>query len=295
MGLLAEQIVNGIVLGSVYGLLGIGFTMVWNVLAFINFAHGETYLAGAYVTLLLMQLAQVPMPLAAVGGIAAGALLGMGMERIAFRPIRRAPKINLLTVAIGVSIFLENLTQLIWGASPQRLHSPLSETYLTVAGVRISGQQALVVLAAVALVAALNAFVHRTMLGKAMRAAAQDLEAAALMGIPVDRVINATFGVGSALGAAAGVLIAPLYLVYPTMGALAGLKGFTASVIGGMGSVSGAMIGGLILGIAESLAATVVSAGYQNAVTMIILFLVLLIRPRGIFGHGVPLKVEQRA
>lgn len=292
--MLLAQLANGVVLGSIYALMAIGYTMVWNVLAFINWAHGEVYMMAAFITVTLYGFG-LPLLLAALLGVLGGALTGVLMERVAYRPMRHAPKLNLLIAALGVSIFLRNAAQLVWGPSSRRLPSPLLDRGIDLGPLHVSLHQVLILVVGVVLMAVLQLFIRRSTLGRAMRAAAQDMETAALMGINTERVIVATFAIGSAMGGVAGVLIAPLYLVYPTMGVLAGLKGFTASVLGGMGSVTGAMVAGLLLGVAESLGAGFVSSGYRDAVAMVVLLVVLLVRPEGLFGHGVVSQARERA
>lgn len=288
--MIVEQLINGIVLGSIYSLIAIGYTMVWNILRFINFAHGEVYMGGAFVTLFLSNLG-VSIWLASLGGVIAGALLGFLMEKLVYKHIRSAPKLNLLIAAIGISIFLQNLVQLIWGATPYRLSSPLLSHHITIGGIHVNLHYLFILIVAFILMIALELFINRTLIGKAVQAVSQNIHATELMGINANRIISVTFAIGSAVGAIAGILIGPLFLVYPTMGALAGLKGFTASVMGGMGNIPGAMIAGLLLGIMESFAAGFISAGYRDAVAMVILLIILLIRPQGIFGKIVQEKV----
>lgn len=291
--LLLAEIINGIVLGSIYGLIAVGYTMVWRVLAFINFAHGEVYMFGAFGALTFTWLG-LPLPLAALGGIAVGALTGVVMEKLAYKPLRQAPKINLLISAIGVSIFLQNAALLIWGPVPQPLRSPLTGPKIQLGIMRLNYHQLLIIFLTIAITILLELFVKRTIMGKAMRAAAEDMETAGLMGININRVISTTFAVGSAVGALAGILTGSLFFVYPTMGALAGLKGFTASVLGGMGNLRGAFVGGLVLAISENIAAGFISSGYRDAIAMVILLVVLLFRPSGLFGHAYVTKQMQR-
>ena len=288
--LLSEQLLNGLVLGSVYALVALGYTMVWNILEFINFAHGEVYMIGAFVAVTAVT-AGVPLPFAFVAGMLAAALLGVLIERLAYRPLRGTPKINLLISAIGVSIIFQNLAQVVWGARPRVFPSPFLDYSLKVGGISINYQQIFIVGLSLLLMVALQIWIRNSMMGKALRGAAQDLEAAQLMGIPTNQIVALTFAIGSALGAAAGILIGPLYLVYPTMGSLAGLKAFTAAVLGGIGSVVGAMAGGLLLGTIESLAAFYISSGYRDAISFSVLILVLLFRPWGLFGRAAREKV----
>lgn len=284
-----DQLINGIVLGSVYALMAIGYTMVWNVLRFINFAHGEVYMGGAFVALYLSFLG-VPIWIAYLGGILAGALLGYLMEKIVYKHMRSAPKLNLLIAAIGIGILLQNLAQLIFGASPKRLTSVFISKSVEIGGISLNQHYIFIIIVAIIVMILLEVFINRTLMGKAVQAASQNIEATQLMGINANKVISITFAVGSAVGAIAGILVGPIFLVFPTMGIFAGLKGFTASVMGGMGNIPGALLAGLILGIIESFATGFISSGYRDAVAMVILLLILLIRPQGLFGKIVEEK-----
>jgi branched-chain amino acid transport system permease protein len=264
--------------------------MVWNILEFINFAHGEVYMIGAFVGLTTV-MAGAPLIVGFVAGAAAAALLGVLIERLAYRPLRGTPKINLLISAIGVSIILQNLAQVIWGARPKVFPSPLLDASFQIAGINFNYQQIFIIGTALLLMVGLQLWIKHSMMGKALRGSAQDMEAAQLMGIPTNRIVSLTFAVGSALGAIAGILIGPLYLVYPTMGSLAGLKAFTAAVLGGIGNIAGALVGGLLLGTIESLAAAYVSSGYRDAIAFGVLILVLLFRPWGLLGRPTREKV----
>ena len=288
--LLSAQLLNGLVLGSIYALIALGYTMVWNILEFINFAHGEVYMIGAFVGLTTV-MAGAPLIVGFIAGAAAAALLGVLIERLAYRPLRGTPKINLLISAIGVSIILQNLAQVIWGARPKVFPSRFLDASFQIAGININYQQLFIIGTALLLMVGLQLWIKNSMTGKALRGSAQDMEAAQLMGIPTNRIVSLTFAVGSALGAIAGILIGPLYLVYPTMGSLAGLKAFTAAVLGGIGNIAGAMVGGLLLGTIESLAAAYVSSGYRDAIAFGVLILVLLFRPWGLLGRPTREKV----
>lgn len=288
--MIVDQLINGIVLGSVYALMAIGYTMVWNVLRFINFAHGEVYMGGAFVALYLALL-DMPLWLAYVGGVVAGALLGYLMEKVVYKHMRTAPKLNLLIAAIGIAILLQNVAQFVFGASPERLHSPFLTESVLIGGVLINQHYVFIIIIAIIVMALLEVFINRTLMGKAVQAAAQNIHATELMGINANKVISITFAVGSAVGAIAGILVGPIFLVYPTMGVFAGLKGFTASVMGGMGNIPGALVAGLMLGIVESFATGFISSGYRDAVAMVILLVILLVRPQGIFGKIVQEKV----
>jgi branched-chain amino acid transport system permease protein len=288
--LLSAQLLNGLVLGSIYALIALGYTMVWNILEFINFAHGEVYMVGAFVGLTVV-VSGAPLIVGFIAGAAAAALLGVLIERLAYRPLRGTPKINLLISAIGVSIILQNSAQLIWGARPKVFPSPFLDASFQIAGININFQQIFIIGTALLLMVGLQLWIKHSMMGKALRGSAQDMEAAQLMGIPTNRIVSLTFAVGSALGAIAGILIGPLYLVYPTMGSLAGLKAFTAAVLGGIGNIAGALVGGLLLGTIESLAAAYVSSGYRDAIAFGVLILVLLFRPWGLLGRPTREKV----
>ena len=288
--LLSAQLLNGLVLGSIYALIALGYTMVWNILEFITFAHGEVYMIGAFVGLTVV-VSGAPLIVGFIAGAAAAALLGVLIERLAYRPLRGTPKINLLISAIGVSIILQNSAQLIWGARPKVFPSPFLDASFQIAGININYQQIFIIGTALLLMVGLQLWIKHSMMGKALRGSAQDMEAAQLMGIPTNRIVSLTFAVGSALGAIAGILIGPLYLVYPTMGSLAGLKAFTAAVLGGIGNIAGALVGGLLLGTIESLAAAYVSSGYRDAIAFGVLILVLLFRPWGLLGRPTREKV----
>ena len=288
--LLSAQLLNGLVLGSIYALIALGYTMVWNILEFINFAQGEVYMIGAFVGLTVV-VSGAPLIVGFIAGAAAAALLGVLIERLAYRPLRGTPKINLLISAIGVSIILQNSAQLIWGARPKVFPSPFLDASFQIAGININFQQIFIIGTALLLMVGLQLWIKHSMMGKALRGSAQDMEAAQLMGIPTNRIVSLTFAVGSALGAIAGILIGPLYLVYPTMGSLAGLKAFTAAVLGGIGNIAGALVGGLLLGTIESLAAAYVSSGYRDAIAFGVLILVLLFRPWGLLGRPTREKV----
>ncbi|MFC5588928.1 branched-chain amino acid ABC transporter permease [Sporosarcina soli] len=288
--MIVDQLINGIVLGSVYALMAIGYTMVWNVLRFINFAHGEVYMGGAFVAITLMYLG-APIWVAYTCGMLAGALLGYLMEKLVYKKMRNAPKLNLLIAAIGIAILLQNLAQLIWGASPERLASPFLTDNINIGGMMINQHYIFIIIVTIVVMILLEVFINRTLMGKAVQAASQNIQATELMGINANKVISITFAIGSAVGALAGILVGPVFLVYPTMGVFAGLKGFTASVMGGMGNIPGAMVAGLMLGVLESFAAGFISSGYRDAVAMVILLVILLARPQGIFGKVVAEKV----
>ena len=305
MDIFTQQLINGLVLGSVYALVALGYTMVYGILELINFAHGEVVMIGAMVALAVINTllgAGVDLPGMAIAGlgllaaIPACALLGFSIERIAYRPLRKAPRMNLLLSALGVSIFLQNLVLTYQGPKVRSFHVaaliPEGLRTIQLGEVVFSFMRLLVIFVTFVFMGLLVFLVKRTKIGKAMRATAQDIEAAAFMGIDVDRIIVLVFLIGSALGGAAGTLVGLLFTqVDYYVGFQAGLKGFTAAVLGGIGNIYGAMLGGLILGVAESLAVTFLPSAYKDVVAFAILIAVLLVRPWGLIGQRVPEKV----
>ena len=301
---------NGLALGSLYALIALGYTMVYGILKLLNFAHGDVYMIGAFIGFGVLNafggapspsLALLPlivlMFLAAMLG--AGAL-GVVIERFAYRPLRASPRLTVLITALGVSFFLQNSMLLLFGAQFRSYGSfqlgsgnpgafepgPLVDPLFTIVGVNVQMIQVAVVATSVGLMVALTLLVARTKLGKAMRATAFDREAAAMMGIDVDRVIASTFFIGSVLAGAAGVMFGLMFSqIFHFMGFLAGLKGFTAAVVGGIGSIPGAMLGGLVLGVAEAFGADIFGDQYKDVVAFGLLVLVLLFRPTGILGR----------
>lgn len=290
--MLAQQLINGVVTGSTYALIALGYTMVYGVLQLINFAHGEIYMVGAFAGLLLVTVAKLPFPLALLLAMAAAALVGVTVEFLAYRPLRRSSRLAVLISAIGMSIFLQNLGLWIWGPSTRSFLPPFRVTSVEIAGLRTNTLSLLTLLIALLIMVGLQLLVMRTKLGKAMRAVAQDRETAALMGISVNRTITYTFAIGSALAAAAGVMVGMLFnAVTPNMGIMPGLKGFVAAVLGGIGNIPGAMLGGLVLGLAEVLGVALLSSQWRDAIAFAILILVLLYRPSGLLGRRVQEKV----
>jgi len=301
---LPQQLVNGLTLGSVYALTALGYSMVYGILRLLNFAHGEVYMIGAFVGWGVLHLLApdgallLPSPLTIaimlVVAMAACGALGVAIERFAYRPLRSAPRIAPLISALGVSFFLQNAVLLTMGARYRAYRTGLlipPEAAIRMHGVTISAARILVMVVSVVLMVGLHCLVRRTRLGRAMRATAQDREAAAMMGIDVDRVIVWAFFVGSALGGAAGVLVGLLFTqVYHYMGFTAGLKGFTAAVFGGIGSIPGAMVGGVLLGVIESIGVGFISPRYRDLIAFTVLIALLLVRPRGLLGSKVTNK-----
>jgi branched-chain amino acid transport system permease protein len=295
----AQQLLNGLSWGSIYALIALGYTMVYGVLRFINFAHGDVYMVGAFLAYYIARAigagAHPSAPAAVVvlfGAMAGCALLGVVIERSAYRPLRRQPRLTVLITAIGVSLLLENSGQLIFGADPKFFPQFIPGRNLSLGGLMISSHQILILGVSLLLMAALHTFVMKTKTGMALRAVSFNREAASLMGIPTDRIISITFAVGSALAAAAGVLVGLSNpKIDPLMGLLPGLKAFVAAVLGGIGNIPGAMIGGLILGVAEVLVSGYVSSTLRDAIAFGILIVILLTRPTGILGKGQVEKV----
>ena len=297
---LLQQLVNGIAWGSIYALVALGYTMVYGVLRLINFAHGEVYMVGAmtgFYAAHALGVADRPSALGLAATLLAAmatcAALGATIERVAYRPLRRAPRLAPLITAIGVSLLLQNAGQLVLGADP-KFFPPLvaSREAWRVGSLAVSNIQLTVMATAVVLMAGLELVVMRTRVGRAMRAVAQDADAAALMGVPVDRIIQLTFVLGSALAGAAGILVGLSNpKIDPLMGLMPGLKAFVAAVLGGIGSIPGAMVGGLLLGVVETLVAGYLSSTYRDAIAFVILIAILLYRPTGLFGSAQAEKV----
>jgi len=298
--MILQQLVNGLTLGSLYALIALGYTMVYGVLLMINFAHSEIFMTGAFVSLFVYsKLSSVVPPVQAflLGVVAAflvSAALAMVLERLAYRPLRRASRLTPLISAIGVSIFLQNAAFLF--ISDQSLAYPqlFAIHHFQLGGVEINSLQCLILAVALILMVGLHLFVNRTRLGTAIRATAQDASTASLMGIPVNGIIALTFFLGGALGGVAGALNGIYYgSIKYNMGFVPGIKAFTAAVLGGIGNIAGAMWGGLILGVLESLAAGLIPNGseWKDVIAFSILILILLFRPEGLFGRHVPDKV----
>ncbi len=278
----------------VYALIAIGYTMVYGIIELINFAHGEVFMTGAFAGLLVVGALAggapggVALALALVAAMAFCGALGVLLERVAYRPLRRAPRLAPLITAIGASFFIQNAVMLTFGSQPRSFPFPSSAPLLVVGQVRVAGSQALIVGVAVALMAALHLFIRRTRTGRAMRACAQDQDAAWLMGVDVNRIIAVTFLLGSILAGAGGVLYALRYgSVDFFMGYLVGIKAFTSAVLGGIGNIPGAMLGGVLLGLIEGIGAGWLSSQWKDVIAFAILVLVLLIKPSGLLGERI--------
>ena len=287
-----QQLVNGLSLGSIYALIALGYTMVYGVLRLINFAHGDVYMIGAYVGYYLSRKLRGDEPsivsalLVMLGAMLACAALGVLIERLAYRPVRREARLTLLITAIGVSLFLENVAQLVFGPDPKFFPSLAPRADFIVGGVRLTSEQITVIAVSFLLMILLRFFIMKTRTGKAMRAVSYSLDASKLMGISTDRIIATTFALGSALAAAAGVLIGmQIPKIDPLMGIIYGLKAFVAAVLGGIGSIPGAVLGGLLIGTSEVMVVGYLSSTFRDAIAFGILILVLILRPQGLLGR----------
>jgi|UniRef100_A0A7C3WRV5 branched-chain amino acid transport system permease protein len=287
-----QQIINGISLGSIYALIALGYTMVYGILRLINFAHGDIFMVGAFIGYFALGSWNLPFALGLVIAMIGASVVGMIIERFAYRPLRTAPRISLLITAIGVSFLLENLMVLIVGASPRSFPQSIPVDIYNIGGLILTNRQIIILLISILLMILLQFIVMRTKIGKAMRAVSQDKEMALMLGINIDSVIAFTFALGSALAAAGGVLVG-LYFnkIEPYMGVMPGLKAFVAAVLGGIGIIPGAMLGGFILGIAEILVSAFISSTVRDAVAFIILIIILLVRPSGLLGKYMREKV----
>jgi branched-chain amino acid transport system permease protein len=293
---LPAQLLNGLQLGFVYALIALGYTMVYGIVRLINFAHGDVFMIGAFVGFLGFSRWGLPWPLAIVVAMLVCAIVGVVIERLAYKPLRDrgAPKIAALITAIGVSLFIEYFSSLkfLFGPNFQVVTRPFADRQWEMGALTISNVQVLIIVVVPLLMLALLWVVYRTKVGKAMRAVSYDTDAARLMGINVDQVITFTFAIGSALAAAAGVLFALAYpQIQPFMGVMPGLKAFTAAVLGGIGNIPGAVLGALIMGEAEVLTAAYVTSDFRDAIAFSILILVLLVKPAGLLGKAGPEKV----
>lgn len=285
------QILNGIQIGSIYALVALGYTMVYGIIKLINFAHGDIIMVGAYVTWYLIAKLNISGWAAIVLAVVGCAVLGMVIEKVAYKPLRKSARISLLITAIGVSFLLENIAQLIFTANP-RMFTNLFPGNMNLGSLTISNNTVVTILVSVALMVGLTLLVDKTKIGKAMRAVSEDNDTAQLMGINVNSTISFTFGLGSGLAALAAVLYCCSYTqINPTMGSMLGLKAFVAAVLGGIGSLPGAMVGGFVIGIAESLTKGYVASSYADAIVFGILIVVLLIKPTGFFGRTMNEKV----
>jgi branched-chain amino acid transport system permease protein len=276
---------NGAIIGSAYGLMGVGLTLIFGLMNVVNFAHGELYMLGAFFVYSLVAILQVNYFFSILLGIGGILVFGVIIERLTIKPIRNAPILMTALVTLGLSIFLKNTALVIWGGVPKKIPNPFPSAPLKLGYVYVTQPRIFALLLTIGVIILLHYIIKKTKLGKAMRATFENKDAAALMGIRVDRIYLYTFAIGSVMAAMAGILLGTIYLVYPTMGELAVLKAFIIVIMGGMGNFVGAFFSGIILGISESLGAGFISTGYKDAVGFVIVILVLLFRPQGLFGE----------
>lgn len=282
-----QQLINGLVLGSIYALIALGYTMVYGVLKFINFAHGDVFMWGAFFGLFLCR-AGLSFPVVLLLTLIVTGIFGVLVEEIAYRPLRNVPRLIVTCSALGMSIVLANLARLVIGTATYPVPKVLTVHTYHLGSAIVNSLQIIILITSIALMFVLNWFINHTRSGKAMRAASESLEVAGLMGISVNRVVILTFFVGSALGGAAGLLVGMYYdAVYATMGFMAGLKAFTAAILGGIGSIPGAMVGGVVLGLIENFGVSYLSSGWKDAISFFVLIVVLLVKPSGLFSANI--------
>ena len=286
-----SYLISGVSLGSVYAIIALGYTMVYGIAKMLNFAHGDVIMVGGYVSMLAMSSLGLPWWLGVLLAMVVCTVLGVVIEGLAYKPLRSAPSLAVLITAIGVSYFLQNAAQLLWGASPKS-YTPIVSGSLNLGGLTISYISLMTIGMCIIIMVGLTAFTGKSKMGKAMRACSEDKGAAQLMGINVNMTISVTFAIGSALAAVAGVLLCSFNTsLMPTTGSMPGIKAFTAAVFGGIGSIPGAFLGGILLGIIESLAKAYISTQLANSIVFAVLIIMLLVRPAGLLGRYVPEKV----
>ena len=287
-----SQLINGLQLGSIYALIALGYSMVYGIILLLNFAHGDIIMVGAYVSWFIMRQLNLSPVLAVCASVLVCTLLGVMIEKIAYTPLRSAPRISLLITAIGVSFFLEYTAELILGAGAKVVPSYFDNKTFNVLGASISLNAVITLVVALVSMIALTFLVQKSKLGKAMRAVSEDMGAARLMGINVDATISFTFAVGSFLAGIGSVLYCCSYpQADPTMGSMLGLKAFIAAVLGGIGSIPGAMVGGIVIGLCECFASAIGLSLWKDAVLFLILIVVLLVKPTGLMGRKIQEKV----
>jgi branched-chain amino acid transport system permease protein len=281
-----QHVINAFILGSTYALLGIGLTLIFGIMRVVNFAHGELYAFGAYCVYFIGTLLGLNFFLAILVAIAAGLVLGALIEFVLLRPMRDADIDTTMLIMIGAMIVMQNGEQYIWGGVAKSVSTPFPETPLVIGPFSVSWLRLFVFFAALVLIGISYLLINRTKLGKAMRATFQDRDTASLMGINIQAIYMATFAVGSSLAAAAGALLGPVYVVSPLMGNIASLKAFAIVILGGLGSIGGATIGGFLLAFAEEFGASYISSGYRDAMGFLIIIAVLLVKPTGLFARS---------
>jgi branched-chain amino acid transport system permease protein len=281
-----QQLVNGLILGGAYALISVGMTMIFGIMNISNFAHGTIYMLGGYCVYFFSMAFGVPFFLAVALSILAVGVAGIAMERIVFKPVYGGPVLNDLLISLGLAVFLENGALFLWGSTSLSVKTPYTDVIIRIFSASVTLQRIIVLVASIVLIGALYGFLNSTRFGKAIVATSQNPRGAALVGVDLSQVYMATMAISSGLAAAAGALLAPIFYVFPTMGSTPLLKAFVIVVLGGMGNVQGAVVGGFLVGIAESLGGAYISSAYKNVFAFIILIGVLLIRPQGLFGRS---------
>ena len=289
-----QYTINGISIGAVYAIIALGYTMVYGIAKMLNFAHGDVIMVGAYISYCVTSYLQLPVFVSILAAMGVCVVLGVLIEGLAYRPLRGAPSLAVLITAIGVSYFLQNAAQLIWGTSPKNFPSIISFAPMKLfdGQITITGEVLVTIAASAVIMVGLTLFTGRTKMGKAMRAVSEDRDAAQLMGIHVNRTISVTFAIGSGLAAVAGILLcSTVPTLQPTLGSMPGIRAFTAAVFGGIGSIPGAMLGGILLGIIETFSKVYISTQFSDAVVFFVLIVVLLVKPSGLLGKTLQEKV----
>ncbi len=289
-----SNLVNGVSLGSIYAIIALGYTMVYGIAKMLNFAHGDVIMVGAYIIFCAAQYWKLPLPAALLIAMLVSTALGITIEKLAYKPLRQATSLAVLITAIGMSYLLQNTALLIWGANPKVFPDMLNIGSISLFGgqLLIKGETLITILVNIVIMVALTLFISRSRMGKAMRCVSEDKGAAELMGINVNTTISVTFAIGSALAAIAGLLLCSSYpMLQPTTGSMPGIKAFTAAVFGGIGSIPGAMLGGVLLGVIEILGKAYISTELGDAIVFAVLIIVLLVRPTGLLGKPVREKV----
>jgi len=289
-----QYLINGVSIGAVYAIIALGYTMVYGIAKMLNFAHGDVIMVGAYASYCVTSYLGLPAVVSIVVAVAVCTVLGIVIEGLAYKPLRGTPSLAVLITAIGVSYFLQNAAQLIFGSAPKNFKSIVTMQPLTLfdGGLTITGEVLVTIAICVAIMVGLTLFTSRTRMGKAMRAVSEDRAAAQLMGINVNQTISITFAIGSALAAIAGVLLcSTVPTLMPTTGAMPGIRAFTAAVFGGIGSIPGAMLGGILLGIIETFSKAYISTQFSDAIVFSVLIIILLVKPAGLLGKQIQEKV----
>lgn len=289
-----QYLINGISIGSVYAIIALGYTMVYGIAKMLNFAHGDVIMVGAYISFCVTSYLGLPAWVSVIAAVVVCTLLGITIEGLAYKPLRGTPSLAVLITAIGVSYFLQNAAQLIWSSSPKNFTSVVTMKPISLAEGRIviTGEVLLTVAACILVMVGLTLFTGKTRTGKAMRAVSEDRDAAQLMGINVNQTISTTFAIGSALAAIAGVLLcSTVPTLQPTTGSMPGIRAFTAAVFGGIGSIPGAMLGGILLGIIETFSKAYLSTQFSDAIVFSVLIIILLVKPAGLLGKQIQEKV----